>query len=392
MKAETAYLIRLLRAFIQGEAPPPPPEGLDDGDLVRLASAGDIGGIIGYMLQPFADMLTPKTARLSACQFYGTVGNFANKGVACDRLLCELRAAEIPFAVLKGAVLGHLYPMRELRTFGDVDVYVPAAYKDALRRLVAADTVTFTDETQLCINRPPLHIEFHFDPTVDVVEDMPALKAYLAEIEAHFVMWQGIETVDPLYHFIYLLSHQMRHFADDSPGLRSYLDLAVFLKSDIAPDAAALTPLLQQLGLYPYAQMALTLTERWFSVPSPLEQAALSDGDATFLATYIADAGQFARQQNPRAVEVEQRGSRMTVLWRALFPTKQTMYENPLYAPYAEKWLPLAYLYRLYRGAFQRSDYALKAAKDITTADKDAAVRRRAKQLLYVGGNDVEKR
>jgi len=393
MKTETAYLIRLLRAFIQGETPPSPPSGLDDGALARLAKAGDIGGIAGYMVQPFSDALSPQSAAFLARQFYGTVGQFANKGVACDKLFDELRAAGIPFAVLKGAVIGHLYPMRELRTFGDIDIYLPAKYRTAVEKLVETDQISFTDETQICVHRPPLHIEFHFDPTVDAVESLSALKGYLADIDAHFVTWNGMETVDPLYHFTYLLSHQMRHFADDSPGLRSYLDLAVFLKSDTAPAADTLCAHLKQLGLFEYARVALTLTEKWFGVPSPLPMAAISDTDAAFLAEYIADAGQFARQQNPRAVAVEKEGgNRATVLWRSLFPKKQTMYENPLYAPYAEKWLPLAYLYRLYRGVFQRGDYALKSAKDIGAADRDAACRRRANQLLKTGGNDVEKK
>lgn len=392
MKAETAYLIRLLRAFIQGETPPVPPAETDEETLARLADAGDIGGIVGFCLQPYADRLTQKGAVFFARQFYGTVGQFANKGVACDNVLAELRAADIPFAVLKGAVLGHLYPMRELRTFGDVDIYVPKTHEQKLRALWANETMTHTDETQLCVNRPPLHIEFHFDASVDAVESLPELKAYLAEIDTHFMTWQNVETVDPLYHFVYLLSHQMRHFADDSPGLRSYLDLAVFLKSNVAPAPEELAPLLERLGLYAYAQTALTLTERWFGVASPLPLAEITEEDAAFLAEYIADAGQFAREQNPRAAAVAQKGNRAAVLWRSLFPEKKMMRENPIYAPYAKKWLPLAYVYRLYRGAFQRRGYALQAAKDIGSAERDAAFRRRAAQLLKTGGNDLEKK
>lgn len=390
MKPETAYLLSLLRAFIQGETAPSLPENVDGDALARLARAGDIGGIVGYMTQPFIHSFTEKTAAFLTAQFYGTVGNFANKGVACDALFAQLRAAGIPFAVLKGAVLGHLYPMRELRTFGDVDIYVPAAFRDAVRTVIASDTLLFEDSTQVYVKRPPLHIEFHFDPTVDAVEDLPQLQSYLADIENHFAVWQGIETVDPVYHFVYLLSHQMRHFATDSAGVRSFIDLAVFLKSDIAPSADTLGVLLKELGVYTYAQVVLTLTARWFGVPSPLPSAVITDEDAAFLAAYTVDAGSFARQQNPRAATVEKQGGRAAALWRALFPPKAEMRENSLYAPLAKKWLPLAYAYRLYRGVFQRKDYALQAAKNIGTAEKDAAARRRVSILL--GGQDVEKK
>lgn len=389
MRPETAYLLSLLRAFIQGETAPSLPNNVDGDVLARLATAGDVGGIVGYMAQTVIGDFSEKAASFLTCQFYGTVGNFANKGAACDALFSELQAAGIPFAVLKGAVIGHLYPMREMRTFGDVDIYVPAAFRDAVR-VFAGDAAVFEDDTQICVRRLPLHIEFHFDPTVDAVDGLPQLKSYLADIENHFAVWQGIPTVDPLYHFVYLLSHQMRHFSTDNAGIRSFLDLAVFLKSDIAPTAADLDGLLKELGLYPYAQTVLTLTQRWFCVPSPLPTADIHEQDAAFLAAYTVDAGSFAKKQNPRAAAVEKRGGRAAALWRGLFPPKKEMYENGLYAPMAKKWLPLAYIYRLYRGAFQRRDYALKAAKDIGTAESDAAARRRVQVLL--GGQDVEKK
>ena len=129
MKPETAYLLSLLRAFIQGETAPSLPENVDGDALARLARAGDVGGIVGYMTQPFIHSFTEKTAAFLTAQFYGTVGNFANKGVACDALFAQLRAAGIPFAVLKGAVLGHLYPMRCVRSLQVTHCYLKTARK-----------------------------------------------------------------------------------------------------------------------------------------------------------------------------------------------------------------------------------------------------------------------
>lgn len=390
MKPETAYLLRLLRAFIQGETAPSLPENIDGDAVARLAKVGDFGGIVGYMAQPFIGSFSERAAAFLTRQFYGTVGDFANKGVACDRLFDTLNAAKIPFAVVKGAVIGHLYPMRELRTFGDVDVYVPVAFRDAVREITATDTLLFEDDTQIYVKRPPLHVEFHFDPTVDAVDGLPQLKTYLADIDKHFTVWQGIPTVDPVYHFVYLLSHQMRHFSTDSAGIRSFIDLAVFLKSDIAPTSTQLYETLETVGLLPYAKTVLTLTERWFGVPSPLPLSDIGEQDAAFLAQYTVDAGSFARKQNPCAAAVEKQGGRTVALWRSLFPPKSEMRENALYAPLAKKCLPFAYICRLYRGVFVRGDYARQAAKDICTADGDALARRRVSILL--GGQDVEKK
>ena len=389
MKTETAYLLRLLRAFIHGEAAPSLPNDVDGDVLSRLAQAGSVSGIVGQMVQPFADRFSDKAITFLNRQFYGTVGMYANKGLACDALFAALRAAEIPFAVVKGAVVRLLYPMPELRTFGDVDIYVPLAFREAVRDIVKDDTLLLEDAKQIYVKRPPLHVEFHFDLTSDAVKYLPKLQTYLCEMEQHFAVVKDVETVDPLYHFVYLLSHQMRHFEDDSPGIRSFLDLAVFLKSDIAPSAEVLQPLLKDLGLYAYAQVALTLTALWFGVESPLPLADIPTEDLDFLAEYIVDAGQFAREQNPRAAAVQQKGGRIKALFGALFPSPEEMRKNATYAVLARKWLPLAYAYRLYRGVFQRSEYALGAAKDIGSAEKDAAARRRVGILM--GGKNIEK-
>ena len=141
MKPETAYLLRLLRAFIQSEAAPSLPKDVDGDALARLAKTGNMGGIVGYITQPFLHLFSEKAAAFLTRQFYATVGQFANIGVACDDLFAALRAENIPFAAVKGAVLGHLYPVRELRTFGDIDIYVPATFREAVRAVVAQDTL-----------------------------------------------------------------------------------------------------------------------------------------------------------------------------------------------------------------------------------------------------------
>ncbi len=395
MHAEIRYLLQLMRAFVQRESAPPIPVDMDMKRLFHLAQSSNLSGLVGYMLLP----MPSDDAVVAAFQkhFFQTVGIFANRNDAVETLRKQLDAAGIPFALLKGAVVSRLYPARELRTFGDVDVYVPPVCRTPLTNLLKAqgDEICYEDATQICISRLPLQVEFHFNLTADCGEDNPALYAYLNDPTPCMCQDEmlDIQTVDPVYHFVYLLSHQLRHLQGDSPGIRSYLDLAVVLQSGYLTDYAALRETLQTVGLYAYAQKALTLTERWFRVPSPLPTVAFSDEDVSFIEEYLFRVGQFARKENPRAASVQAKGGkcpRLRAVLTALFPPAARLREDKRYRSLAKRCLPLAYIYRLFRGAFCRTGYALSSAKDIATATEDAAARHRVQSIM--GGIEHEER
>lgn len=396
MHAEIAYLLELLGAFVRQQPAPALPPDTDTKKLLELAQNCNLSGVLGYMLLPQTATLGEDTVNLLSKHFFKTVAIFANRNTACCKLQQQLSDAGIPFALLKGAVLSQIYPAKELRTFGDIDVYIPPAYIPALRALLTAqgDPVTHEDDHQICISRSPLFVEFHFTLTADAPAQLPALHAYLENPAPHMTYWEpaGVHTVSPLYHFVYLLSHQMRHFESDSPGIRSYLDLAVLLQGGFVPDSQTLTDTLQQLGIYDFAAKALTLTEHWFHVPSPLPTAPLSKEDIAFIEDYLFAAGQFANKQNPRTYHVAQHGGRaprLRALWRALFPPAKQMRSEKTYEKIARRFLPFAYIYRLFRGVFCRTSYAVSSAKAIATASEDAAARNRVKNI--VGGTLYEK-
>lgn len=393
MHAEITYLLDLLGAFVRQQSAKPLPPDIHMPTLLQLAQDSNLSGVVGYMLLPQSDALGEYAAPCNKL-FFKTVGLFANRQDACRRLQQQLANAAIEHAFIKGAVLSQLYPAKELRTFSDIDVYVAPHELPRLKQLLAenGDTISHEDATQICISRPPLFVEFHFSLTV---EEAPSLDAYLGQTQAHirFADTMGMHTVTPIYHFIYLLAHQLHHFSTDSPGIRSYLDLAVLLKSGLLSDADTLTAALKEVGLYDYARTALSLCEHWFKIPSILPAAPLEQQDVTFLEEYLFHAGQFAHNQNPRTKQVaEQKGKapRFRAFWRSLFPTAEHMRNEKAYAKLARRCLPLAYIYRLFRGIFCRTSYALSSAKAIAGAAEEAAAHNRI--LTIVGGNTHEEK
>lgn len=376
----------LLRAFLKKAPAPPLPAGIDLDRLLEIAHAQGVAGVCGYLLQHDAALPEKRQMQL-ATLFYRTVFQLSKAQPPLEAWRRKLAAAGIPHALLKGAVLQALYPVPELRLCGDADFFVPPAFLPQLKALLTAENVTLLheDDTVIYVHAAPLYLEFHPTLLPDAGSAAKALAAYFGDAAAHMTGDPLCRDFEPEFHFIYLLSHQMRHFQTDCPGIRTFMDLAVFLQH--FPAAPTLAEKLRDLGLYDYAAGALALTARWFDVPSPLP-VTVSDGDADAVAAYILSVGLFAREQNAAAAQMEQQMShafpRLRTLWRALFPLRATLEKDLRYGALAKKCLPAAYAKRFFVAVFTRRDHIHDTARSIATATADAQKRVQMQQILHL--------
>ena len=382
---ENRYFLSVLSAFLsKKQAPPPPP--MDLPLFLTVAKNSQLKGVMGYMLQhiPF-DGWDPRQ------DFYGTLFHFTRAGEQIRLVREDLKQAGIRHGVLKGVTLAELYPVPELRSFGDLDVLISQSDVPRLKQLLQNGyQIVYEKEDEIVAVKNGLLIEFHLSLLYDKGVDTPALDAYLSDALSHLTVEKdGLWYFDPLFHFVYLLSHQMRHFRTSSPGIRSYMDLAVFLQAGLIQDGEELIKILHQTGLYDYACTALALTEHWFGAKSPLP-VAVSEQDGEEVAAYLLSAGQFAGAENPRARHIEhaagKRFPRLYIFWRSLFPTVDGMKKDRRYNRY---WLPFAYVYRLFYSVFCRSEHVVGAVKELSTARGDAGRRVRIHKILQVKEQDV---
>lgn len=380
----------LLRAFLQRTPAPPLPEDIDLDRLLQIAHAQGMVGVCGFLLQN--DRTLPHERQMQlASLFYRTVFQLSKAQPPLKGWREKLAAAGIPHALLKGAVLQALYPVPELRLCGDADFFVPPAFLPQLKALLSTEDVRLLheDETVIYIYAAPLHLEFHTTLLPDAATDSPALAAYFGDAAAHMTGDALCRDFDPEFHFVYLLSHQMRHFQTDCAGIRTFMDLAVFLQH--FPDAASESRL-RETGLFDYAAGALALTAHWFGVPSPFS-VTVSDADADAVAAYILSVGLFARKQNAAAAKVEKQMHsafpRLRTLWRALFPTREDLEKDARYGALAKKCLPAAYTKRFFTALFTRRGHMQSTARNIVTAADDAKERVRMQKLLHLNGGNA---
>lgn len=396
MQPEMTYFLELLGAFVRRQPAPDMPD-IDSKRLIELTERSGLGGVIGYMLQAQSELPEDVKAFFDGA-FYKTVFQYTRIGEQVIDLQRKLDAAGIRHAVLKGVALRHLYPVPELRTYGDMDVLLGPDQEARLRELLKQGNykIIHEDSHQIVVRLKPLLVEFHFCLDEDCGNDTPELQRYLQDAWTymHPDQSENCRTADPMFHFIYLLSHQLRHFHTDCPGIRTFMDIAIFLQSGMIGDLTALQAQLKELGLYDYAAVVFSLIGYWFHVPAPFPVPPLNEQDAAFATEYIVSTGLFARKQNPGARRVAEqmnhRYPRLRAFFEAAFPSAETLQKNERYARLAGKCLPLAWLYRYVYTLFHRRGYMAETTRNISVATNQAQQRVHMLSVLHLP-NDGKK-
>lgn len=143
--------------------------------------------------------------------------------------------------VLKGIICRDLYPRPFLRSSVDEDLLIPADETESYHQFFLSEglfadhpDVERDNEMELSYHKEnsPTYIELHktlFNPQSDVYGDLNALfpdiynKTIRVQIED-----VSIRTLEPSYHFLFLVLHAFKHFVHSGIGVRSICDIGLF--------------------------------------------------------------------------------------------------------------------------------------------------------------------
>lgn len=150
----------------------------------------------------------------------------------------KLRAAGLRPIVVKGQLCSRLYPLKDHRISADDDLYIPdAEFMACHEQLLAnglttdtpADEFATADEVSYTKSDSPLYIELHrhlFDSAEDAHDE---LNRFFADIPATEI--DGLLTMPPHEHLLYLLLHAYKHFVRSGIGLRQFCDIGLWAQA-----------------------------------------------------------------------------------------------------------------------------------------------------------------
>ena len=140
--------------------------------------------------------------------------------------------------MVKGQLCSRLYLLRDHRISADDDLLIPdgeflACHEQLLTNGLTTDTpadeLATADEVSYTKNGSTLYIELHrhlFDSSEDAHDE---LNYFFADIPAAEI--DGLLTMPPHEHLLYLLLHAYKHFVRSGIGLRQFCDIDLWARA-----------------------------------------------------------------------------------------------------------------------------------------------------------------
>ena len=371
---ELTPILAILRSVVHGTAPELT-EPVNPVELYRTALKQNLLPVLAYADRNWHMVEEPQVSSQLKKVLHGTLFQNMNRCALFNRLSEQLTAAGIRHMPVKGYYLRELYPLPEIRTFGDIDVLIhPEDRKKADRLMREAGYEVLQDwEPTYNYRKGIEYYEFHTNLMDGNLDDRSDLCAYFADAWNHGRIAQGLRYAPaPEFHLIYVICHLGKHLYHGGAGLRMYLDVALYLRRyDAELDWAAVEEEFRRLKLETFFHTVMQAACLWFDVQTrcPLPQA--DEKSLEELLTYTLDADLFGHLRNHAAINVrnEKSQSKQKVLAKMLFPPAAQI-ENRYPFLRGKHWLlPVAWGARL-ADNIALVPKRLKEMREVSQADR----------------------
>ena len=260
----------------------------------------------------------------------------------------KLEKSGIRYCVLKGEILKHYYPKIEMRQMSDIDILYDNRKSEEVRRIM--EELGFSSEKNSAghqddyIKPPVSHFEMHRE--LFTKEENERFFAYYNRVFDRLIKNNDNEysyrfTKEDFY--IYLVAHEFKHYTWRGTGLRSVLDIYVYLKNEVL-DWGYILNELAVLDLVQFEETNRKLADKLFSN----KEAELSEDEIKML-EYLINSGAYGLAENEIKNGIKQNG-KLRYIMRRLFPPSTALQRHyPIFYKYVVL-IPLLPFYRIIRG------------------------------------------
>lgn len=299
--------------------------------------------------------------------------NYVQKDVHQQTALTDIKRVlnthEIPFILLKGSHLKEIYPHSYDRSMGDMDILIHETNLPKVKQYLSQlGYENYENSTQHSNFRKSPHLEVEVHPGIHY--DVAGINGTLFNDPwKEAIIFQGFEyRLSPELEYTFLLYHLAKHFQSTGVGLRSILDIGLFLHHYWPNmNEPKLRDFLTQTGLTLFSATMTEFSRTYFGLPStafPSIADAWSDADRDLLTDFFLQSGIHGHGQGfnyylcgmtKHSLKSEQPAKgRRRFLGHLLFPPRHILVGR---YPYLKKhgWLlPYAWASRFLRFIFKQ--------------------------------------
>lgn len=368
---DNSGFMSILNGLINGTRPPDA-EGLDWDRLIPMAYMQNLLPATAYMNRRWGLCRDEERNRVLGEILRQTVYTGANRNKRFEELSRLFSENGIEHMPVKGWYLKELYPLPELRTFGDVDVLIHRRDRERADRLMISEGFSQKEnwEPTYSYIRGNERYELHtnlMDGSLDGRADMPE---YFEKAWSFGVKRSG-ECFEPgrEFHFIYIMCHIAKHLYGGGAGMRMYLDVGLFVKEyGGMMDWKYIDGEFERLGLSRFYETVMGAVNRWFGLEPSGEETEAQER----LLEYTLSGDLFGKTRDHSAVKIRnaKSGSRASAILHEAFPPAEALEKRYTFLKGRPWLLPAAWVSRL---VINRASIGsrLDSAKKIAAADMD---------------------
>ncbi len=267
MKSDILFMFKLISSVVLGQEYPQAPDEINWENILKVSLAHNISNLVGYAIINAKYDIPAETKKQFEKKIFERLTVSANQNNELLKVLKIFEEKNISYMPLKGIILQDLYPEKDMRTMADADILIKNTQYDEARKVLSDLGYEFLSESDHEFNyikKPYMHIELHKYLIPSYNEDLYQYfgdgwkRAKLCEDNSSRYELSNEDN------FIYLIAHFAKHYRDAGIGIKSVIDLWVYLKKYPDMDMNFIYSELEKLNLKNFFENLLKLIKGWF--------------------------------------------------------------------------------------------------------------------------------
>lgn len=364
----------MLRAFVHGEKPVFAND-FDENAFLKCAYYQNILGIVAYMNRRY-HFLSDSVSSALENTYYSVVSDSVVRQEAFSKLSARLSEEGIEHMPVKGLYIMEYYAVKELRSFGDIDILIresDRAKTDKLMRDLGYDIKTDWEPTYSYLKGNEFY-EIHSNLFDVRLKNRPDMIEYFSKA------WDYAEKRNELcfepqrdFHFIYIICHIAKHLSTSGAGIRMFLDVAFFIEKfngEMSWDYIKAE--FKKLKLEKFLFAVLSAVEDWFGVTADCDFEKLSENELNELLAYTLGADIYGHNRDNTLVKLrtQKRPSKVLLFIKMIFPPKNQIENRYTFLKKIPLLLPLAWVVRFFKNIRLIPSW-IKSVGNLKTADSE---------------------
>lgn len=289
--------------------------------------------------------------KLTECYYQTVAENF--KKVAMFEIMSQkLSENNIPHMPVKGWYLRALYPVSELRTFGDIDILIRKQDREKTDKIFIQNGYNVKENWEPTysyyngLSRCEVHTEL-MDSDLGKGEQVitffsEAMETAEKDVDKRLSPQKDI-------HLIYLFCHLAKHLYKGGAGIRMYMDIALFIRAN--SDTLNFERIYEDFKKLHLEQFFKTVTVaccEWFNIELPFEINDVKSDSIENLKAYTFGADVFGKTRDKSVISIrnDKSSSKTSVVRETLFPSTEKIEERYKFVKGGKYLLPVAWVVR----------------------------------------------